>query len=258
MIFDHLVAIHADSITAGEHKHGALQLSVSLDGRPHLVGPTEAARRPALVHLVGSQRAHAFHGVDGCQLLVWIAPESALGHELARRYLAADGFAALPDSITAGLPMTELSAVFASGTDGAEVAGLIDRWMSAIVGSPLEMSTELHPSIRRAAEILHSLDVKRISAQELASEVGLSVSRFQYLFSRGMGTPLRPHLQWLRILDALIRIVDGESVTDAAANAGFADAPHLNRVMQQYFGFTPGDLVRRPDMTVELHLTGRR
>jgi AraC-like DNA-binding protein len=137
----------------------------------------------------------------------------------------------------------------------AEVAApVLDGLMHALSGWSVPGERSMHPSIRQAVRILRARSASAMSADELASEVGLSTSRFLHLFKDEMGTPLRPYLQWLRIWHAFVAILRGRSATAAAAEAGFADAPHFNRVVRQYFGFAPLDLVRRADLQVELCL----
>ena len=48
------------------------------------------------------------------------------------------------------------------------------------------------------------------------------------------------------------------AVNGAAATAGFADAPHLNRTVQQYLGLRPSDFANHPDYSVEICLSSRR
>ena len=104
----------------------------------------------------------------------------------------------------------------------------------------------VHPAIRRALRKIHALEAKSISAGELAAAAGLSKSRLLHLFKQTMGIPLRPYLQWLRCIDALIYMSEGSTVTEAALRSGFTDAAHCNRVMQQFFFVTPSALGASP------------
>lgn len=49
------------------------------------------------------------------------------------------------------------------------------------------------------------------------------------LFKEETGVPVRQFLLWLRLNDAVKLIINGTSYTDAAYEAGFADAAHLTR-----------------------------
>ncbi|MDW3218232.1 MAG: AraC family transcriptional regulator [Acidimicrobiales bacterium] len=254
-VFDNYIAQLVDGLDADVHKHGAYQLSVSVDGCAHEVGPHKDARRRALGHLTGPNKPHTLNSCSGKQVLIWIAPESTLGHHLGSTYLDDEGFGVIPDDVVAGLPVAELGPAIEEGWTGREISPVCDRFLGAMVDEPWSNSADLHPAIRDAMEIIDAQPQFAISAKELASRVALSTSRFLHLFTEQMGTPLRPHLQWLRLTDALRRVADGESVTDAAAAAGFFDAPHLNRSVQQYLGLRPTDFAAHPDITIEVCLS---
>jgi AraC-like DNA-binding protein len=55
---------------------------------------------------------------------------------------------------------------------------------------------------------------------------------------------VRPYLRWLRLARALQAAARGLSLTDAAHEAGFADAAHFTRTMRRHFGVTPGSMLR--------------
>ena len=77
------------------------------------------------------------------------------------------------------------------------------------------------------------------SAAELARGVGLSSERLRHLFKEQMGLPMRRYVQWLRLLRALTQALGGASMTQAAVDAGFADAAHLTRTSRRMFGLPP-------------------
>lgn len=96
--------------------------------------------------------------------------------------------------------------------------------------------TVIDERIQESINIIKSLEVKKISAAELAKKVYLSESRLLHLFKFDVGIPLRKYLLWLRIRDAIILISNVSSFTDAAYLAGFSDAAHLTRTCKTMFG----------------------
>lgn len=254
-VFDNYIAQLVDGIDAGAHKHGAYQLSISLDGDVHMVGPRSDRRRPGLGHLTGPNTPHSLNSCSGQQVLFWIAPDSTLGRHLGSTYLDDSGFGILPPDVIDRLCIGELRPAISEGWSGRDIEPICDGVLDALADQPLSRSSELHPAVRDSMEIIHAQPHYAISADDLADRVGLSTSRLLHLFKDEMGTPLRPHLQWLRLTDAIRRVVGGSSITDAAAAAGFSDAPHLNRSVQQYFGLRPTDFVDHPDIRIELCLT---
>jgi AraC-like DNA-binding protein len=90
-------------------------------------------------------------------------------------------------------------------------------------------------------ELAHSLPAS-ITALELAQKVHLSPSRFQHRFVKYTGMPVRPYLRWRRLVNALMAIAQGASLTQAALSADFADAAHFSRTFRRHFGFAPKNL----------------
>lgn len=256
-VFDNYIAQLVDGIDAGTHKHGAYQLSISLDDEVHMVGPSPDLGRPGLGHLTAPNTPHSLHSCSGRQVLFWIAPESTLGRHLGVTYLDDSGFGVLPASVVYRLGIADLRPAITEGWSGPEIGVICDGILDSLVDEPLSKSSELHPAVRQSIDIIHTRPQYAISADDLAGQVGLSTSRLLHLFRDQMGTPLRPYLQWLRLTDALRRVVEGSSITDAAASAGFSDAAHLNRAVQQYFALRPSDFVDHPDIRIELCLTAR-
>ena len=73
----------------------------------------------------------------------------------------------------------------------------------------------------------------------LAADAGLSVSRFQHLFSRQVGVPFRRYRAWARMRVAIEAIVAGANFTAASHAAGFSDQSHFNHDFRRTFGAPP-------------------
>jgi len=69
-----------------------------------------------------------------------------------------------------------------------------------------------------------------------AEEAGLSVSRFQHLFSAEAGVPYRRYRAWQRMLTAIRDVVAGSTLTAAAHAAGYADQAHFAHDFRRMFG----------------------
>lgn len=255
-VFDHYVAQFVDGIDAGAHKHGAYQLSISLDGREHRCGPAADDTRLAKGHLVAPNTLHCLNSVSGQQALFLIAPESALARQLGSRYLDDAGFGVVPPQTIDAAAVADLRPAIDERWVACRAGPLCETLLHGLTESPWAGAVDLHPAIRAAIGIVHSELRSPISADDLARRVGLSTSRLLHLFSEEMRTPLRPHIQWLRLSDAIVHIASGTSITEAAAHAGFADGAHLTRSMRRYLGLRPSDLIDHPDIKIELCLTG--
>lgn len=249
-LFDRYIAsLQGGMVRASPHRHAAFQLTVSLDGKSHRVGADLQSARPGLVHLVGSNVPHAFDGGDGEQLLLWLPPESSVGRRLAHTHLSQAGIGALPENRIAGLRLDGLQRALYRAVPAANVNRQVEALLSMLSQGTTAPPVPVHPAVRKAIRVIRSLETAQISAEELASRVGLSRSRFLHVFKQDMGIPLRPYLQWLRCIDALALLAEGHNVTEAALAAGFTDGAHCNRVIKRYVCLSPS-VMAATDMQV--------
>ena len=84
-------------------------------------------------------------------------------------------------------------------------------------------------------------DFGRIEAA--ADLVGLSVSRFQHLFTEEFGLPFGRYRQWSRMGHVARSIAGGCSLTEAALDAGFSSSAHLSSAFRTMFGIKPSQLI---------------
>jgi AraC-like DNA-binding protein len=103
------------------------------------------------------------------------------------------------------------------------------------------------------ARIVKALDFIRarirgpIALADAAAAAALSPDRFRHLFVHQTGASFRTYVLWSRLNVAIERSMAGDSWTEAAHEAGFADSAHLTRTFKRMFGINPATLVRDPD-----------
>ena len=68
----------------------------------------------------------------------------------------------------------------------------------------------------------------------------VSVSCLRALAAEALAAPLAQWRQWRMLWKAASAIAAGQSLSEAAAAAGFSDQAHLSRTMARFFGITPG------------------
>lgn len=123
--------------------------------------------------------------------------------------------------------------------DGLSLALIID--VMKLAKAPGRKRSRLAGwQLRRATDFIEENCLRNIRLEELAALVGLSQSHFSHAFKASTG--IAPH-QWqmnARLDRAKLLIRNGEySLTEVAAETGFADQAHFTRVFRKNVGTTP-------------------
>ena len=93
---------------------------------------------------------------------------------------------------------------------------------------------------RRVREVLHASYAEDVRPDDLAVLVGRSRFALYRAFRDAYGLAPSDYQRQLRLRAARTLLMDGWSISDAAAQVGFADQSHLNRWFRRSFGITPG------------------
>ena len=112
--------------------------------------------------------------------------------------------------------------------------------------SPLWKGSRFEDSrIRRAIGLLRANPNKDLSIDELASQVGLSRSRFYDLFQLCTGHSPRAYLDMLCVEAAISRLSSGRGkIADVSAELGFSAQSNFTRFFQQQVGIPPSEYRR--------------
>jgi AraC-like DNA-binding protein len=118
-------------------------------------------------------------------------------------------------------------------------------WVSAAVSELTRHAVRrarprsLDPRIAQIIARLHASPDDMTPVEAVARVHGLSASRFLHLFSAQLGVPYRRYRMWNRVRAAMRAGIAGQSLTHAAATAGFADSAHFTHNFRDTFGVTP-------------------
>jgi len=153
---------------------------------------------------------------------------------------------AAQDPVLAALFARLFAGVTAASPDRLRLAeSLISLIMNALRRHGLRPPPrrESSPSVRKALARLDDDPASAVRLTELAELAG--VSRFQLLrsFAREVGTTPHAYLVQRRVQLARKLLAGGQSIVEAAIDAGFADQSHLTRAFVRQFGVTPGRYV---------------
>lgn len=219
------------------HTHHAVQLTLGLRGSFHLQTKDESYRGRCAV--VAPDVPHAFENA-GLTAFVYIQPEGRPGRALTGGVLATSALADIPLAALGDLPARLVAWYEGSGRADAALEQL-GRELIAAVASESEVA---HVDARVAA-IVDWADAHLqhpVGLADAARLIGLSPGRARHLFVAQTGIPFRRWFLWRRLTHAVGRYARGESLTDAALGAGFADSAHFSRTFRAMFGVTAASL----------------
>lgn len=220
------------------HSHHALQLTLGLqhDVCVRLAGAIEVTARgvvipPGLSHHLLER---------GTPILsLYFDAHSTLGRALAAA--CADGLHCLDeDTALAVLAMARAE------PDGAAIGqALLAHWHSTL--GPPASAPATPAAVARVRQVLDLLahsawhDIA-LDLASLAARAALSPSHFAQCLRAETGLPLRAWLRWQRLQRAVVTALAGATLTQAAHEAGFADAAHLTRTFRRHFGHAPSTI----------------
>jgi AraC-like DNA-binding protein len=220
--------------SSSAHSHHSVQLVMTMRGSLRVRGSRGRWRRCGAV-LVRSDVLHEIVAEGEIVLIGFVDSESELG-------------AALRDRITRDLvcvPPREVARWrVALGTPLTKER--VGRWVGRYLlhrRRPVTLDPRVAGVLAFVRQHLETPD--DLSLVALATRAGMSRSRLMHLFTQSLGVPLRPYILWLRLQRAACELMQGTSVTQAAHQAGFADAAHLTRTFRRMLGATPSEMALR-------------
>ena len=116
-------------------------------------------------------------------------------------------------------------------------------WVLRRHGRRRPASNEPSPSIGKALARINADPGSHLTLAELAASSG--VSRFQLIrgFVREVGITPHAYVVQRRVVLARRLLTRGQTISEAAMRAGFADQSHLTRAFVRHLGITPGRYV---------------
>lgn len=217
---------------SGWHAHRALQATLGLDGL-FLVDEMETPSRRVPFAAFAPMARHRLRS-EGTTLAYLFFDA---GPRAWQQWIADGGTVQAPDAALIAA-LRDLPTL-----DAAAAEALAARWC-AHTWPGLAPMAPADPRLARALAALESDPLAPWTHRSLAERAHLSPSRFQVLFREATGLPVRNYLLWRRLLEAVDRLQQGETVTAAAHATGFADAAHLSRSVRRIIGAAPSALIR--------------
>lgn len=99
--------------------------------------------------------------------------------------------------------------------------------------------------MKRIIKYIENNYMEKITIEDISAELGLSKSHFMKFFRNTMGTTFTQYLNDYRLTMASRLLVSSDSsILDIAAEAGFENLSHFNRLFKKRFGVTPREYRR--------------
>jgi AraC family transcriptional regulator len=190
--------------------------------------------------VISSRQPHSMDAsVVPFDAVIFVEPETREGRALSQRF-STSGITPLPAELIADVG----SALFATWQNERSAAAVeaAARAVIRTLTAGVEPSVVSDERILRATAHIRSHLNTSLTLDDVAEVACLSPSRFRHLFVEETGMALRPYVLWRRFLRVWELIMEGESLSMAAHEAGFADAAHLTRTSRRMFGFPPSAL----------------
>jgi AraC-like DNA-binding protein len=223
------------------HDHHALQIALALDGVCMFRSRTDGSWSEFQGAIVRSHRHHQF-AVEGATMAqLFIEPETVEGRLLLERYV--DDISPLPEVQRLAMARLLGDALRTDAkTDDMIAAARAATRLLAGAGPSLGKGDG---RVDKAIAYIHAHIHAAITLDETAAAAALSPGRFRHLFVAQTGTSFRAYVLWMRLNVAIQFAMAGQSWTEAAHAAGFADSAHLTRTFRRMFGMNPAALVPR-------------
>ncbi|MGY1436036.1 helix-turn-helix domain-containing protein [Streptomyces reniochalinae] len=237
--------------TAALHAHHAVQV-LATAREPFRLQDACGHRVDGCAAVIPADAPHAVSRGTSEGVMLHLAPEGTVGgaldalpadrgcaHEWTRTAYALPCLAAYAERHPAGAPGEASAGVPPPGGPAPARVEELTAALDARFGSA--SSRTRHPAVRSALRLLPERLPGTVRLGEVARAAGLSEGRFAHVFRAEVGLPFRAYVRWLRTQRAVELIEGGRSLSDAAHEAGFADAAHFSRSCKRLFGMAPSE-----------------
>jgi len=239
-VWDTTSAVFFSSCVTPFHSHNTMQLVLDTQKNFRFRienGPWEVYKSLII-------KENVIHQLDtnhSVQLIIYLAPEGKIARAIkAAGLLHNDTYS--PDlNIFHVVNSNELEQALVNPERG-RLKDLIDKVLQRLSRDlSIVLSDKRVVLIEQAISTMHP---EEISLKSLAGKVFLSESRLRSLFKDTTGVPLHRFILWNKIRFATNQIMAGDSVNQAAIEAGFTDSSHLHKMMVKMFGKSPSGFLR--------------
>lgn len=225
-----------------EHRPGSAVLCVGIDKPFRFLESESSVWRECRSVLVPPGCLHEIQVGGAILAILFIEPESD-DYQTIQDAMLDGEWQCLYGLVGEEGVLTALREAWESEPDAAAIHDLLDRLVSP--PNPEARQQSLDSRIQRVIRLMKEDLTHSYSMSQLAEHVNLSPTRLVHLFKEQVGVPIRRFRQWHRMRVVAALIAKGDTLTEAALGAGFADSSHFSRAFRNMFGITPSSVFGR-------------
>lgn len=184
---------------------------------------------------------HQLDTNNSVQLIIYLDAESKFARAIKSWFLLENDIYSPDLNVFHLVNSNELEQALVNPEPG-RMKNLIDK----IVGC-LSREVEVASADERIVLIeqaISTMHPEEVTLRSLAEKVYLSESRLRSLFKKVTGLSLHQYVLWNKIRFATNQIMAGNSVNDAALEAGFSDSSHFHKMMVRMLGKSPSTFLK--------------
>jgi AraC-like DNA-binding protein len=219
------------------HRHHALQLVVALEEPFEAQLEGDAPRRFESL-LIAADCEHRIEG-RGLPLAIYYVDGSCEEGRALSEWLAGERARALPSDVAQLRRLVEA----ALAEPSASALSFLRQGVAGVLQCAMPASSPGDPAVAMATALLEASLSAPVAVSELARRVGLRQRELSARFRAETGLTIRRYVLWVRLKASVSALAERRTLTEAAHEAGFADAAHLSRTFVQMFGVSPSESV---------------
>jgi AraC-like DNA-binding protein len=222
------------------HSHNTLQLIIGVGGEFRF-RTSETSWKVYKSLLIKEDVIHQLDTSRGVQLIVYLEESGNLAECLRARYLADRETCSFDEEMPFLEKPGQLQRCMLS-SDSRLLEQLVRQLLTVL--RTADFKRAIDGRVRNAIHLINADRSGELTIAGIAGDLYVSESRLRCIFKANMELSLHQYILLHKANLALVRIMNGASIAEAAAAGGFADSSHFHRVLLHLFGVSPSRFMK--------------